>query len=641
MSNKGTDPAWRVIVERSAFFNDAEYGRFVSKWSFDYYRKRLLNVGFGGMERVIDVGCGHGHWTCALASLNEEVVGIDIHQHRVQIGAELIRDLWIDNASTKVGDAMAIPFEDAEFDGLFCYGVFMFLNPDEALAEFRRVLKPGGKLYICTNGPGWWLSLSIKQALKNRSVSRTGWAAFCKSRTPGTPSSLSCSDMLQLLQRNDFVGAKVAPEGSLLVGERSEAALKPVYPPSFLGLDNVTEAVACKAGVCEMQRGNSPLQAFPILREVHAALISPFKSYVADLERFKSDDTGELTNATHAPRLSYARACSGNLDRHGFLEACVAMATKDVKGDVPRIRALVKLCQKVFYHHFATQPIDAGALVDDPIEVLAMRAARCGSAARFLVDLLEVSGFKAGLIAGACHTAAEVYFGGEWRLIDPSLYPAGTVLLDATGELLRTSQALTDPACLDRPPSYINYNCGHIDVFCSTYPKTAAAIEKYLRYPILPSIGYFGREFAGDRAGRLSRYRKQLKPVSGWSPWTTLELVEELQAPSLPTQYRPEQVQAVELRGKVLHWPPARTQEQHSPVVYDVYVCQTSRGWGYARLPDDCQFEIPGVAVRTAEVRADVGCLLCSGSNYATVIARNPEAIDAFHLPSDEFVIYA
>lgn len=634
------DPAWRTILDRSAFFNDAGYGSFVSNWSFDYYRQRAINAGFSGLGRVLDVGCGHGHWTCALASLNEEVIGVDIHQHRVQIGEELIKDLWIDNARTAIGNALELPFGDAEFDGLFCYGVFMFLDPDAALAEFRRVLKPGGKLYLCTNGPGWWLKLALRSVLSNRSMARAGWRAFVRSAQPGTPTSYSTQGLIDLLKTNGYQNPKVGGEGALRPAEGGNSrSLRPVYKAKFLGLDHVLEAVALKAGVAAPSNSPEAVRRFPLLREASNALRTEVWSDLDRLRRFRANDSGETADATHLPRLSWARAAGVGIDRHDFLQAVLQMVTKGIQNDTDRVRALVSFCQRFFYHHFAVQPIVDGVLVQDPVEVLAMRAARCGSSARFLIDMLEVAGFEAGLVGGACHTAAEVFLDGSWRLLDPSLYPPGIHLLDADGGLLGTATVLKQPELLDLPVSYINYNTAHVDAFRDAYPRTAAQIESYLRFPILPSTGYFGRELAGERAGSVSRYRKSKQAGRGWTDWGHLQKVEELRAPSLPTVRRPEQVREAALLGGILTWTAAKTASAHDQVTYDVHVSPVSRGWRYTEIPHDCTFDVPGTHIRTTTNSADISSLLSVGDNYVTVIARCSDALHAFHLPSDEFIV--
>ncbi len=59
----------------------------------------------------------------------------------------------------------------------------------------------------------------------------------------------------------------------------------------------------------------------------------------------------------------------------------------------------------------------------DPLAGLMLGFGRCGTAARFLVDLFECNDLPARLLLGACHTSAEVLINDRWVLADASLYP--------------------------------------------------------------------------------------------------------------------------------------------------------------------------------------------------------------------------
>jgi O-methyltransferase/aklanonic acid methyltransferase len=98
--------------------------------------------------RVLDVACGRG--ACLYPALEAvgrsgSVVGVDIAPGMVEaLGADL-RARGIDNAEVHVGDAEALDFADGSFDAVLA-GFMIFFCPDPAqvLAEFARVLKPGG-----------------------------------------------------------------------------------------------------------------------------------------------------------------------------------------------------------------------------------------------------------------------------------------------------------------------------------------------------------------------------------------------------------------------------------------------------------------------------------------------------------------
>lgn len=104
-----------------------------------------LPRGMGG--RVLELGCGPGRYVALLASLGYDVVGIDplpyplwddIRQHR--------KVEFIDGIK-----AETLPFPDASFDHVACISALLYFDDAEkALSEIRRVLKPGGRLYVRT-----------------------------------------------------------------------------------------------------------------------------------------------------------------------------------------------------------------------------------------------------------------------------------------------------------------------------------------------------------------------------------------------------------------------------------------------------------------------------------------------------------
>ncbi len=82
--------------------------------------------------RVLDAGTGRGAYRDLLKTYAEEYVGMDIAPSP---------------ATTAVGDAQRLPFAAASFDTVFCSQVLEHVpEPWLALSEFRRVLRPGGRL---------------------------------------------------------------------------------------------------------------------------------------------------------------------------------------------------------------------------------------------------------------------------------------------------------------------------------------------------------------------------------------------------------------------------------------------------------------------------------------------------------------
>lgn len=105
-------------------------------------------------QDVLDVACGTGDLTQALAQRTQAatVTGLDFtramldvaeHKRDRRPGTPLARIRYVE------GDAMALPFDDASFDALtIAFGIRNVQEPSRALAEFARVLRPGGRLVI-------------------------------------------------------------------------------------------------------------------------------------------------------------------------------------------------------------------------------------------------------------------------------------------------------------------------------------------------------------------------------------------------------------------------------------------------------------------------------------------------------------
>ena len=98
-------------------------------------------------ERVIDVGCGLGGTTAALAAKAEAVLGIDISDVLI----EAAKAKKIARAEFLVADAATHPFDTATYDLVFSrFGVMFFADPVAAFRNLRRALKPEGRMvFVC------------------------------------------------------------------------------------------------------------------------------------------------------------------------------------------------------------------------------------------------------------------------------------------------------------------------------------------------------------------------------------------------------------------------------------------------------------------------------------------------------------
>ena len=97
--------------------------------------------------RLLDAGCGPGTITLGLvaAVAPGEVVGLDLSPAMVTQARALAADRRVANARFEVADLQALPFPDASFDAAFESAVLEHVpDPTRAVAELRRVLRPGG-----------------------------------------------------------------------------------------------------------------------------------------------------------------------------------------------------------------------------------------------------------------------------------------------------------------------------------------------------------------------------------------------------------------------------------------------------------------------------------------------------------------
>ncbi|MDQ1403420.1 MAG: hypothetical protein QOG03_1736, partial [Actinomycetota bacterium] len=113
-------------------------------WACDQYP-------WDGTERVLDAGCGNGAYERRLADRVGTIVALDLSLGMLaSLGASVDRVTPLVN-----GDVQALPIADNSIDvGLAMHMLYHVPDQPRAVAELRRVIRPGGTLVALTNGRG-------------------------------------------------------------------------------------------------------------------------------------------------------------------------------------------------------------------------------------------------------------------------------------------------------------------------------------------------------------------------------------------------------------------------------------------------------------------------------------------------------
>lgn len=107
--------------------------------------------------KVLDVGCAFGSNLIPFADMGCEVYGVDVHSEIAMNAAKVMNARGYNKIEFREGSNRALPYPDDYFDLILSVNTLHYESTEknvlDALAEFRRVLKVGGAVYISTVGP--------------------------------------------------------------------------------------------------------------------------------------------------------------------------------------------------------------------------------------------------------------------------------------------------------------------------------------------------------------------------------------------------------------------------------------------------------------------------------------------------------
>ncbi|QXJ21317.1 methyltransferase domain-containing protein [Actinomadura graeca] len=152
--------------------SNADYWVKIIRERRDRYRTELTDAAVldavGPCEglRVLDAGCGEGYLARTLASRGADVVGVDACRSLVDAAGAVHADASGGSLAFTCASVDAMPVDDKGFDLVVCNHLFSHLpDPTDAIVEFGRVLKPGGRLIILTLHPCFYVEHSERGAM--------------------------------------------------------------------------------------------------------------------------------------------------------------------------------------------------------------------------------------------------------------------------------------------------------------------------------------------------------------------------------------------------------------------------------------------------------------------------------------------
>ena len=200
-----TQPA-RGSAERQARL----WSRAASDWSertevlmHALYGAVLDRLGVGNGVSMLDVGCGAGVAASIAVSRGTSVSGLDATPALIALARERAPA-----AEFQVGEMEQLPYPDGTFDVVTSFNAFQYAaEPVNALAEARRVTRPGGRVAMVT----WGRPDRVQMAAVMRAV-----GALLPPPPPGAPGPFALSEPGALADLARRAGLEPREEGSHL-----------------------------------------------------------------------------------------------------------------------------------------------------------------------------------------------------------------------------------------------------------------------------------------------------------------------------------------------------------------------------------------------------------------------------------------
>jgi len=149
--------------------------RHIMKGRYDYVVRHLRRLETRGYtldgKTVVDLGCGDGQWSIEIARHfpKAKLIGVDYNELRLERYKH-----HVPTAEALFGSCLEVPLEDNSADFLMFHQVLEHIpQPQDALREVRRILKPDGRLLLSVPNEGTWLKQKVQYPFIERKAMKT------------------------------------------------------------------------------------------------------------------------------------------------------------------------------------------------------------------------------------------------------------------------------------------------------------------------------------------------------------------------------------------------------------------------------------------------------------------------------------
>lgn len=235
----------------------------------------LSRLTFQGDERVLDVGCGDGKVTAAIAALvpRGSVMGIDASQDMITFSAQRYPPQDYPNLRFAVGDARAIPFHH-EFDLAVSFNALHWVHDqDAALSSLRAALKHQGRAFLR------FVPESDRPSLEDiieEVIQRPRWSSFFRGHSR-PHAHFTPAEYRTLVERNRFRVVGLRDQAYVWQFDSREA---------FAGWLGATGVAWVQKIPAEMKHAflNEVLDAYHPIAADHPGEVNVFKYHQMDVE---------------------------------------------------------------------------------------------------------------------------------------------------------------------------------------------------------------------------------------------------------------------------------------------------------------------------------------------------------------------